>query len=67
MSSVENITKHRHPEKINKPENPYLKKPDWIRVKAPTWLRVNAVGVRWVARPGLELPSFGYNRIDKKK
>ena len=36
MSSVENITKHRHPEKINKPENPYLRKPDWIRVKAPT-------------------------------
>lgn len=26
----------RHPEKIHKPDTPYLRKPDWIRVKAPT-------------------------------
>jgi lipoyl synthase len=25
----------RHPEKANKPDNPILRKPDWIRVKAP--------------------------------
>ena len=28
--------KYRHPEKRNKPDNPILRKPDWIRVKAPT-------------------------------
>ncbi len=26
----------RHPEKAKNPENPVLRKPDWIRVKAPT-------------------------------
>jgi lipoic acid synthetase len=36
MSNVENIIKHRHPEKVNKPKNPHMRKPDWIRVKAPT-------------------------------
>jgi lipoic acid synthetase len=36
MSSVENIRKHRHPEKRNKPVNPVQRKPVWIRVKAPT-------------------------------
>ena len=36
MSTVENIRKHRHPEKHNKPVNPVQRKPDWIRVKAPT-------------------------------
>jgi lipoyl synthase len=25
----------RHPEKVRRPENPILRKPDWIRVKAP--------------------------------
>ena len=25
----------RHPEKVNRPDNPILRKPDWIRVKAP--------------------------------
>ncbi|MGI9570597.1 MAG: lipoyl synthase, partial [Desulfobulbia bacterium] len=25
----------RHPEKLNRPEQPLLRKPDWIRVKAP--------------------------------
>lgn len=25
----------RHPEKVNKPDTPVLRKPDWIRVKAP--------------------------------
>jgi lipoic acid synthetase len=28
-------TKHRHPEKRNRPDTPILRKPDWIRVKAP--------------------------------
>ena len=36
MSNVENLRKHRHPEKAGNPENPPLRKPDWIRVKAPT-------------------------------
>jgi len=36
MSKVENLRKHRHPEKMKNPENPVLRKPDWIRVKAPT-------------------------------
>ncbi len=26
----------RHPEKAHRPDNPLLRKPDWIRVKAPT-------------------------------
>src|SRR5689334_24880106 len=31
------MTEHlRHPEKAHKPDNPILRKPDWIRVKAPT-------------------------------
>jgi lipoic acid synthetase len=29
------VTKPRHPEKVNRPDNPIRKKPDWIRVKAP--------------------------------
>jgi lipoic acid synthetase len=28
--------KFRHPEKAHRPDQPYLRKPDWIRVKAPT-------------------------------
>ena len=26
----------RHPEKVNRPDAPSPKKPDWIRVRAPT-------------------------------
>lgn len=26
----------RHPEKVNRPENPVQRKPEWLRVKAPT-------------------------------
>ncbi|GLK86330.1 lipoyl synthase [Ancylobacter defluvii] len=29
------LEKPRHPEKVNRPETPVLKKPDWIRVRAP--------------------------------
>jgi len=36
MSNVENLRKHRHPEKARNPENPAQRKPPWIRVKAPT-------------------------------
>ncbi|MEE9317186.1 MAG: lipoyl synthase [Rhodospirillales bacterium] len=36
MSNIENLAKHRHPEKAKNPENPVLRKPPWIRVKAPT-------------------------------
>lgn len=33
---MDDITpKPRHPEKVNRPDNPIQKKPDWIRVKAP--------------------------------
>ncbi len=28
-------TRPRHPEKVNRPDNPIQRKPDWIRVKAP--------------------------------
>ena len=30
------INHARHPEKVNRPDNPIQRKPDWIRVKAPT-------------------------------
>src|SRR5512143_3000669 len=30
-----NNPRPRHPEKANKPDSPFLKKPEWIRVKAP--------------------------------
>ena len=33
MSNVRHL---RHPEKARNPENPLVRKPDWIRVKAPT-------------------------------
>ena len=36
MSNVENLRKHRHPEKARNSENPAQRKPPWIRVKAPT-------------------------------
>jgi lipoyl synthase len=29
------VARPRHPEKVNRPETPLLRKPDWIRVKAP--------------------------------
>ena len=29
------VTKLRHPEKRNRPDNPPMRKPPWIRVKAP--------------------------------
>ncbi len=32
---VDTIAKPRHPEKVNRPETPLLRKPEWIRVKAP--------------------------------
>jgi len=36
MSATAQKEKLRHPEKAKNPENPILRKPDWIRVKAPT-------------------------------
>jgi lipoyl synthase len=32
---VDTVAKPRHPEKVNRPETPLLRKPEWIRVKAP--------------------------------
>ena len=32
---MNSVTKLRHPEKRNRPDNPPLRKPPWIRVKAP--------------------------------
>lgn len=32
---METIARPRHPEKAHRPDNPGLRKPDWIRVKAP--------------------------------
>lgn len=34
--SAQDRRKARHPEKARRPDNPILRKPDWIRVKAPT-------------------------------
>lgn len=34
-SEVKPVVELRHPEKQKRPENPILRKPDWIRVKAP--------------------------------
>jgi lipoyl synthase len=36
MSDAVKTTRVRHPEKVNKPDNPIKRKPAWIRVKAPT-------------------------------
>ena len=36
----------RHPEKANRPDQPVLRKPDWIRVKAPgspQWAATNRI------------------------
>jgi lipoic acid synthetase len=36
----------RHPEKVHRPDQPVLRKPDWIRVKAPGsagWAETNAI------------------------
>lgn len=35
MSEMSNTGKVRHPEKVNRPVNPSVRKPHWIRVKAP--------------------------------
>lgn len=35
MTTVATKTRPRHPEKVNNPVNPVLRKPSWIRVKAP--------------------------------
>ncbi|HEX4894517.1 MAG TPA: lipoyl synthase, partial [Hyphomicrobiaceae bacterium] len=35
MVTVFDKTPPRHPEKVNRPDTPVLRKPDWIRVKAP--------------------------------
>jgi lipoyl synthase len=32
---VDTVARPRHPEKVNRPETPLLRKPEWIRVKAP--------------------------------
>ncbi len=36
MASTAERLRPRHPEKVNRPDNPVPRKPDWIRVKAPT-------------------------------
>ncbi len=35
LDTVKNAPKARHPEKVNRPDNPIQRKPEWIRVKAP--------------------------------
>ncbi|WP_181705602.1 lipoyl synthase [Chthonobacter rhizosphaerae] len=35
LDTVKNPPKARHPEKAHRPDNPVLRKPEWIRVKAP--------------------------------
>lgn len=39
--SVQTEQTVRHPEKVNRPETPVQRKPDWIRAKAPTSPEVN--------------------------
>jgi len=34
--SIAEAARPRHPEKAHRPDNPVLRKPDWIRVKAPS-------------------------------
>lgn len=36
VDTLKEDSRPRHPEKVNRPETPYVRKPDWIRVKAPT-------------------------------
>jgi len=35
MNDIETVPRVRHPEKVNRPDNPIQRKPAWIRVKAP--------------------------------
>ena len=35
VTILDSKDKPRHPEKVNRPDTPILKKPEWIRVKAP--------------------------------
>lgn len=35
VTILDSKEKPRHPEKVNRPDTPILKKPEWIRVKAP--------------------------------
>jgi len=35
IDTVQGLQRPRHPEKAHRPDQPVLKKPDWIRVKAP--------------------------------
>ncbi|WP_237151499.1 lipoyl synthase [Oryzibacter oryziterrae] len=35
VDNVNKTPKARHPEKVNRPDNPIQRKPEWIRVKAP--------------------------------
>ncbi len=36
MDPTDMLPRARHPEKVNRPDNPPQRKPDWIRVRAPT-------------------------------
>jgi lipoic acid synthetase len=35
VTVLDKTTRPRHPEKVNRPDTPLLRKPEWIRVKAP--------------------------------
>ena len=35
LDLLNNDTRPRHPEKAHRPDQPLLRKPDWIRVRAP--------------------------------
>ncbi len=35
LVAAEKVERPRHPEKVNRPDQPLMRKPDWIRVKAP--------------------------------
>ncbi len=42
MAEAVDAARPRHPEKAHRPDQPQLKKPDWIRVKAPGSAQYNA-------------------------
>src|SRR6201996_7919476 len=46
LDLLNNDPRPRHPEKVNRPDQPVLRKPDWIRVKAPgspQWAETNRI------------------------
>jgi lipoic acid synthetase len=46
VTLIDTVARPRHPEKAHRPDQPVLRKPDWIRVKAPgspQWAETNRI------------------------